>query len=251
VNKGGVKRRLSAILAADVAGYTRLMEQDSAATVTAWQSARADLIDPTIDTFSGRIVKHTGDGFLAEFPTVQDAVRCVITLQNKLVDNPLDFRMGVSLGDIIDDGEDIHGEGVNIAARIQGLAEPGGICVSSSVYEQVHNQIAVTFEDIGEQEVRHVSSPVRVFRVRVGDKAAAAARKHPRPEPSTDSKTRELQTALRLAGMITLYTAPGLAILGWAIGAFAELLGVAALVGFVGLGLIEAAKIIGRRAGPG
>ena len=111
----GQQKRLSEILAADVAGYTRLVEQDTDGTVAAWQAARADIIDPAISDNSGGIVKHTGDSFLADFSTVQDAVRCAVTMQEGLSASPLDFRMGVNLGDVDDDGEDIHGEGVDIA----------------------------------------------------------------------------------------------------------------------------------------
>ena len=117
-----VQRRLAAVLAADVAGYTRLMEQDQDGTVAAWHAARDEVIDPTIAEHSGRIVKHTGDGFLAEFPTVEDAVRAGAAMQKGLRPMPLEFRMGVSLGDIIDDGEDIHGDGVNVAARLEAIA---------------------------------------------------------------------------------------------------------------------------------
>ena len=118
------------------------MEQDTDGTVAAWQAARADIIAPAIAGHSGRVVKLTGDGFLAEFATVQDAVKCAIIMQEGLAASPLDFRMGINLGDIIDDGEDIHGEGVNIAARL---------------------------EDLGEHEVKHVSAPVRTYRVVVDD----------------------------------------------------------------------------------
>ncbi len=161
----GRRKRLSAILAADVAGYTRLVERDTDGTVAAWEAARNDIINPAISEHSGRIVKHTGDGFLVEFSTVQDAVQCAIVMQQRLSGNPLEFRMGINLGDVIDDGEDIHGEGVNIAARIEALATPGGITVSGGVYDQVRNRIEVPFEDIGEQEVKHVSAPVRVYRI--------------------------------------------------------------------------------------
>jgi len=163
----GKDRRLVAVLAADVVGYTRLMEQDTEGTVVAWKSARADVIDPTITNHAGRIVKHTGDGFLAEFSTVQSAVECAVTLQGGLADGPLEFRIGVNLGDIIDDGEDIHGEGVNIAARIEALADPGGIMISGGAYDQVRNRLDYHFEDRGEHEVKHVSAPVRVFAVGV------------------------------------------------------------------------------------
>jgi len=149
---------------ADVAGYTRLVEEDTDGTVAAWTAARADVIDPAIGAHSGHIVKFTGDGFLAEFSSVQGAVNCAIDLQRDLAASPLGFRIGVSLGDVIDDGTDIHGEGVNIAARIEALAEPGGICVSGDVYNQVRNRIDATFTDMGEHTVKHVSSPVRVYR---------------------------------------------------------------------------------------
>ncbi len=165
LGRAGQQRRLSAILAADVAGYTRLVEKDTEGTVAAWQAARKDIIDPATAEHSGRIVKHTGDGFLAEFVTIQDAVKCAATMQKGLSTSPLDFRMGINLGDVIDDGDDIHGEGVNIAARIEALAEPGGICISRSVFDQVRNRLDCRFEDLGEHDVKHVSAPVRVYRV--------------------------------------------------------------------------------------
>jgi len=111
-----VQRRLATVLAADIAGYTRLMEADTDGTIAAWHAARGDVIDPGIARFRGRIVKHTGDGFLAEFPTAQDAVNCAIAVQKGLASSVLEFRIGINLGDIIDDGEDIHGEGINVAA---------------------------------------------------------------------------------------------------------------------------------------
>ena len=164
-----IRRRLSAVLAADVVGYTRLMEEDSQGTVVAWSTARDDVIEPAIAEHSGRTVKLTGDGFLAEFSTVEDAVRCAIALQKGLVSSSLDFRIGVNLGDIIDDGRDIHGEGVNVAARLEGLAEPGGIVISGDVYNQVKNRIDVRFEDMGAREVKHVSDPVRAYAVVTDD----------------------------------------------------------------------------------
>ena len=136
-----VQRRLAAILAADVAGYTRLMEQDEVGTVKAWRALRSEVIDTGIDAFKGRIVKLTGDRFLAEFPTVETAVDCALTMQIRLTrrtkETPdqvgLDFRMGVHLGDIYADDDDIYGDGVNIAARLEGLAEPGAVCISADV----------------------------------------------------------------------------------------------------------------------
>ncbi|MDH5748029.1 MAG: adenylate/guanylate cyclase domain-containing protein [Rhodospirillales bacterium] len=175
-----VAKRLAAVLAADVAGYTARMEQDSDGTVAAWQAARETVINPRIAEFSGRIVKLTGDGFLAEFTTVQDAVGCALAMQADLRDNPLDFRMGVNLGDILDDGADIHGEGVNVAARIEALARPGGICISASVHEQVRHRLDCKFEDMGEVEVKNVSDPVHVIRILTGGETAAKRRGPPR-----------------------------------------------------------------------
>ena len=169
------QRRLVAVLAADVAGYTRLMERDTDGTVAAWQAARQEVIKPAVGDHSGKIVKLTGDGFLVEFSSVQDAVNCALAMQQGLASSSLDFRMGVNLGDVVDDGEDIHGEGVNIAARIEALAEPGGICISGDVYNQVRNRIDVVWQDIGPQDVKNVSAPVRVYAVRFDGSASQSA----------------------------------------------------------------------------
>ena len=159
------RRRLAAVLAADVAGYTQLVELDTDGTVAAWKSARDNVIKPLVDKKSGHIIKFTGDGFLVEFPSVQDAVVCAITLQEELKSSSLNFRIGINVGDITDDGSDVHGEGVNIAARLEALAEPGGICISGDVYNQVRNRIDAVFTDMGEQEVKHVSRPVSVYAI--------------------------------------------------------------------------------------
>jgi formylglycine-generating enzyme required for sulfatase activity len=139
------------------------VEQDTAATVMAWQCARDDVIDPSITEYEGRLVKLTGDGFLAEFPTVENAVNCAIVMQEALLPSPLRFRMGVSIGDIIDDGRDIHGEGINIAARLESIADPGGILVSGDVFNLVRNRIDEEFLDLGRQTVKHVSQPVAIY----------------------------------------------------------------------------------------
>lgn len=175
MSAAGLNRRLTAVLIADIAGYTKLVERDTNGTVAAWTTAKTEVINPNIAAHTGRIVKHTGDGFLAEFPTVQDAVECAIAMQAGLSDSPLDFRMGVNLGDVVDDGTDIHGEGVNIAARIEALAEPGGISVSGGVYEQVRNRIEAKFEDLGEHKVKHVTVPVRVYTLGGSGKHAVVA----------------------------------------------------------------------------
>ena len=170
--EGNARRRLAAVLAADVAGYTRLMEADEEATLAAWWAARRDVIDPGIDAHGGRIVKHTGDGFLAEFATATDAVRCAVAMQTALAERNVgaaderrfDFRIGVNLGEIVVDDEDIYGAGVNIAARIEALADPGGISISGTVHEQVRNKLDFAFADLGEQSVKNVSAPVRVWK---------------------------------------------------------------------------------------
>ena len=158
-----MQRRLAAVLIADVAGYTKLVERDTEGTVAAWKAARAEVIDPQVAAHQGRLVKLTGDGFLAEFTSVRNAVACALAMQRALIDNPLDFRMGVNLGDIVDDGEDIHGEGVNIAARIEALAPTGGLSISGAAHEQVRNRLDETFTDASEHLVKHVSVPVRVW----------------------------------------------------------------------------------------
>ena len=156
-------QRLAAVLMADIAGYTRLVESDTAGTVAAWQACRDDLIEPIVAQFGGQIVKLTGDGFLAEFTSVQKAVDAALRMQTQLADQPLLFRMGINLGDVIDDGQDIHGEGVNIAARIEAMAPEGGICITGTVHDAIRNQIDTLFKDIGEHSVKHVSNSVRVW----------------------------------------------------------------------------------------
>ncbi len=168
------QRRLVAVLAADVAGYTRLMERDTDGTVAAWQAARQEVIKPAVADHSGKIVKLTGDGFLVEFSSIQDAVNCALAMQRRLASSSLDFRMGVHLGDIVDDGEDIHGEGVNVAARLEGLADPGGICISGDVYNQIRNRVDAVWQDRGRQAVKNVSVPVQVYAVRFDGSASAA-----------------------------------------------------------------------------
>jgi TolB-like protein len=165
ISGSGNHRRLAAILVADVVGYTRLVEKDTDGTVAAWKAARTNIIEPGITRHLGRIVKLTGDGFLAEFPVAMDAVKCAVAMQQELKESSLDFRMGVNLGDIIDDGKDIHGEGVNIAARIEALAEHGGVCISGGVYDQVRNRLDHHYDDMGEHQVKHVSVPVRVYQI--------------------------------------------------------------------------------------
>jgi adenylate cyclase len=168
-----VERRLAAILAADVAGYSRLMGADEEGTHDRLKAHLAQLVEPKIRQHRGRTVKNTGDGLLAEFPSVVDAVRCAVEVQRGMVErnaetpeaNRIAFRVGVNLGDVIVEEHDIFGDGVNVAARLQGLAEPGGICISRVVRDQVRDKLDCTFEDLGEQRVKNIIRPVRVYRI--------------------------------------------------------------------------------------
>jgi TolB-like protein/class 3 adenylate cyclase len=168
-----IERKLAAILAADVAGYSRLMGADEESTLARLKACRRELIDPKIAEHRGRVVKTTGDGILVEFPSVVDAVRCAMDVQRGMAERNLDiadeqrigFRVGINLGDIMIDAEDIHGDGVNIAARLEGIAEPGGICLSDSAYQQVRDKLAIDFDDMGEQQLKNIARPLRAFRI--------------------------------------------------------------------------------------
>src|SRR3954470_24307831 len=167
-------RRLSAILAADLAGYSRLMHADEEATHARLSALLADVIEPAIAEHGGRVVKHTGDGFLAEFPSAVEAVRSAIHFQNNVRELSIDdaedrrlvFRVGINIGDIIVEAHDIFGDGVNIAARLEGISEPGGICISSSAYDQVRGKVAIDFTDLGEQNLKNIARPVRAYAAR-------------------------------------------------------------------------------------
>src|SRR5215470_5178336 len=173
-------RRLAAILAADVAGYSRLMGADEEGTLAVLKALRRELADPKIKEHRGRIVKTTGDGLLIEFASVVDAVRCAVEVQREMAernvdvpsDRRIEFRMGINLGDIIKDGRDIYGNGVNVAARLEALAEPGGICVSRVVRDQVRDKVDFGFEDLGEQQVKNIARPIRVHRILIGEPSA-------------------------------------------------------------------------------
>ena len=168
-----VERRLSAILAADVEGYSRLMHNDEEATHARLTALLAAAIEPAIAEHGGRIVKNTGDGFLAEFPSAVKAVRAAIQFQTHTKelaivdaeDRRIAFRVGVNIGDVIAESHDIFGDGVNIAARLESISEPGGICISSSVYDQVQGKVGVAFADLGEQTLKNIARPVRIYAV--------------------------------------------------------------------------------------
>ncbi len=169
---GHAQRRLAAILAADVVGYSRMIRVDEEGTLSALKVLRAEVIDPKLKEYRGRIVKVMGDGMLVEFASAVDAVRAAVETQQAvanrntgvLEDKRIELRVGINLGDVVIDGDDIYGDGVNVAARLEGLADPGSICISSAVHDQVKNRMQIVFEDLGDREVKNIDEPVRVWR---------------------------------------------------------------------------------------
>jgi class 3 adenylate cyclase len=176
-----MERRLAAILAADVVGYSRLVREDEASTLAALKAYREELIEPKLAQYHGRMVKLMGDGLLAEFPSAVEAVQCAIEIQHAMgartaaipEDRRIIYRVGINIGDIVVEDNDIYGDGVNVAARLEGLAEPSGISVARNVYNQVKDKLDVTFEHLGEKEVKNIAEPVTVYRVVFDDKAGA------------------------------------------------------------------------------
>ncbi len=185
-----MERRLTAILAADVVGYSRLMSADEGGTLTALKEVRTGFIDGKIAEHQGRVVKLTGDGILAEFPSVVNAVACAVELQRGIrernadvpQDRRIQFRIGINLGDVIVEGADIYGDGVNVAARLEGVAKPGGIAISHSVRDQVGNRLDLVFEDTGEQKLKNIERPIRVYNVSI-EQVAARNNKGRTPAP--------------------------------------------------------------------
>jgi len=177
-----LERRLAAILAADVVGYSRLMGEDEAGTLARLKALRKELVQPKITERRGRTVKLMGDGLLAEFPSVVEAVQCAVDIQREVAEREPDIsderriwlRMGVNLGDIIVEGSDIYGDGVNVAARLEALAEPGGVCVSGTVFDHVKGKIGLDFSDLGEQQVKNIGQPVRVYGIPLDSWAEAS-----------------------------------------------------------------------------
>ena len=187
-----MQRRLVAILAVDVVGYSRLMERDEAATLLALKARRRDLFVPLVANHRGRVVKVMGDGALVEFSSAVDAVQCAIQLTKAFTEanagvpegRRILLRIGVNLGDVIIEGNDLYGDGVNVAARLEQLAETGGICVSQNVYDQVKRKIDVAFEDMGPQSIKNISEPIVAYRVSLGQ---AAPSQGPLPLPAKPS----------------------------------------------------------------
>jgi adenylate cyclase len=203
-----VERRLAAILAADMVGYSRLMEADETGTLARLKTHRLELIDPAIARHRGRLIKTAGDGMLVEFSSVADAVACAVEIQRAMAraagdvapEGEVQFRIGINLGDVIREDNDIFGDGVNVAARLQELAEPGGICVSGAVRDQVGERLGVGFEDQGEQSVKNISRPIRVFRVRFDAPRKPAAGRAARARAATDKPSIAVLPFLNMSG---------------------------------------------------
>jgi adenylate cyclase len=205
-----LERKLVAILAADVAGYSRLMELDEAGTFERLKVRRTELVEPAIAAHRGSIFKLMGDGLLAEFPSVVDAVECAVDIQRGMAERNaglpegqrLDVRIGVNLGEVIVEGTDRHGEGVNIAARLEQLADPGGVCVSGKVANEVEKKLAFSFEPMGEQRVKNISEPIPVYRVKV-DGVKASIKRKPAKSPLADWARPLAAALIVLAGLAT------------------------------------------------
>ncbi|MFO1305726.1 MAG: adenylate/guanylate cyclase domain-containing protein [Burkholderiales bacterium] len=212
-------RRLAAIVSADVVGYSLLMGRDESATLSSLKAHRRELIDPKIAEYGGRIVKTTGDGLLLEFPSVVDAVRCAVDVQRGMAernagvapDDRIRYRIGINVGDIIIDGDDIFGDGVNVAARLEALAEPGGICVSRAVRDQVLDKLNFAFDDLGPQEVKNIVRPVEVYRVALDAEEGSGLVR----VAATPSATRGARSSRRV-WLVASAIAIGLAALSWA-----------------------------------
>ena len=189
-----MERRLAAVLAADIAGYSRLMGRDEEHTLAQLKTFRKTVVDPGIATHRGRIVKTTGDGMLVEFASAVDAARCAVEIQREMAQQNtgvppelrIEFRIGIHVGDIIIDDNDIFGDGVNIAARLEGIAEPGGVCISDDAHRQIRGKIDIAFDDIGEQALKNITEPMRAWHIRLAGGAPAI------PSNSSAIKVRDL-----------------------------------------------------------
>ncbi|MEE9297182.1 MAG: adenylate/guanylate cyclase domain-containing protein, partial [Phycisphaerae bacterium] len=207
------ERKLTTILAADVVGFSRLMGEDEAGTLNALKADRKELIEPKAAQYHGRIVKLLGDGILMEFTSVVDAVlfgvevQCALRERNAAMpdDRQIVYRIGINIGDIIVDGDDIYGDGVNVAARLEGLAEPGGICIQRNVRDQIRDKLDLTLEDLGEVEVKNIARPIRVFNVVLDDKAEVLVT----PVRAAPIKTGHRRWVVAAAAAVALVAAVG------------------------------------------
>ncbi len=223
---GRDRRRLAAILSADVVGYSRLMGADESGTLAQLKALRKELIDPKIAEYDGRIFKTTGDGILIEFSSVIDAVQMAVEVQHDMgrrneavpEDHRIVYRVGINQGDIIVDGDDIHGDGVNVAARLEAMAEPGGICISHKVRDEIRDKLPYALEDLGEVEVKNIARPVRAFRVKL-DEAGSAPALAPAAKPAagkaSPTKSRRAWLVPAIAAAVVLIAAVGGGALWW------------------------------------
>jgi TolB-like protein/class 3 adenylate cyclase/thioredoxin-like negative regulator of GroEL len=218
-----VVRRLAAVLAADVVGYSRLMGVDEAGTLAALKSHRRELIEPRLAAHRGRIVKLMGDGLLAEFPSAVEAVQCAVELQQAMaartrgVPEPrrIRYRIGINIGDVVVDGADIYGDGVNIAARLEALSDPGGVCVARGVVEQVRGKLDLTFEHLGDRQVKNIADRIGLYRVVLDDKAAALA------ETASRVPARAARRRVAYATAVAALLLAVAATIGWGLWTFA------------------------------
>ena len=207
------ERQLAAVVVADIAGYSRLMGADEEGTLAQLKACRRDLIDPGIARHRGRIVKTTGDGLLIEFSSSVEAVRFAVEMQQSMIDRNADvpdhkrirFRIGINLGDVIVDDKDLYGDAVNIAARLETLADPGGICISRSVHEQIRDRLALPFENGGEQSVKNIARPIRAYSLSADAVAALPKAEVPAaPQRARPLYARRGVAALALAGLVII-----------------------------------------------
>ena len=192
-------RKLAAILAADVVGFSRLAGADEERTLARLRALRSDVVDPTVAVHNGRVVKRTGDGALVEFRSAVDAVRCAVEIQQAMIernqgaanDRRIEFRIGIHVGDVVeeDDG-DLMGDGVNVAARLEGLAEPNGVCLSQDAYRQVKARIGLPVDDLGAKTLKNIAEPMRVFAIRIGGPGGGAAPRATKPSPAAPSRRK-------------------------------------------------------------
>jgi adenylate cyclase len=198
-------RKIAAILVADVVGYSRLAGADEEGTLARLRALRSDLIDPAVDTHHGRIVKRTGDGSLIEFRSVVDAVRCAIEVQNGLIkrnadlpaERRIEFRVGIHLGDVVEEADgDLMGDGVNIAARIEGICAPGAICLSEDAYRQVKGRLDLAVSDLGPTQLKNIAEPIRVYSLQVG--APAQVKPMSSPAPRNPARRASRSSSCRL-----------------------------------------------------
>jgi len=210
MSDGRVYRRLAAIVAVDVAGYSRLMGADEEGTLRRFQECRRELVNPKICEHRGRIVKTTGDGMLVEFGSVIDADRCAVEVQRGMIDREAEwdddrrirFRVGINLGDIIVEDEDIFGDGVNIAARLEALADPGGLCISGTVHDQISDRLGFPFRDMGEQIVKNIMRPVRAYQMSAATVAATPPVATALATPGPTDGREETKAAPRLSVVV-------------------------------------------------